>query len=71
MATAYRRKRMMEGLLGGDKEVTQQMLAMAEERAAAAAAQARALARSASSRSTSGGGCLGPASGCPLPPPLR
>jgi hypothetical protein len=32
MATAYRRKRMMEGLLSGDKEVKQQMVQMADER---------------------------------------
>jgi hypothetical protein len=31
MATAYRRKRMMEGLLTGDKEVKQQMVQMADD----------------------------------------
>lgn len=31
MATAYRRKRMMEGMLNGDKEVKQQMVQMADD----------------------------------------
>lgn len=36
LATAYRRKRILEGLIGGDKVMTAQIAQMAEEEGAAA-----------------------------------
>jgi hypothetical protein len=54
LATAYRRKRILEGLIGGDKVLTAQVVAMAAEGAERGARQAVAEAAAASAKTTKG-----------------